>query len=57
MSAPDHSTQQAEVRLRDETLQHMRVQSLRIDALVAVLVKAVQEQQEQINELRALVGK
>lgn len=57
MSAPDHSTQQAEVRLRDETLQHMRVQSLRIDALVAVPVKAVQEQQEQINELRALVGK
>lgn len=34
-----------------------QIQSLRIDALVAVLVKAVQEQQEQINELRALVGK
>lgn len=34
-----------------------QIQSLRIDALVAVLVKAVQEQQAQINELRALVGK
>lgn len=34
-----------------------QIQSLRIDALVAVLVKAVQEQQEQINELRALLGK
>lgn len=34
-----------------------QIQSLRIDALVAVLVKAVQEQQTQINELRALVGK
>lgn len=33
-----------------------QVQSLRIDALVAVLVKAVQEQQAQINELRARVG-
>lgn len=34
-----------------------QIQSLRIDALVAVLVKAVQEQQTQINELRALLGK
>lgn len=34
-----------------------QIQSLRIDALVAVLVKAVQEQQEQIEELRALLGK
>jgi hypothetical protein len=34
-----------------------QIQSLRIDALVAVLVKAVQEQQAQIDELRALVGK
>lgn len=34
-----------------------QIQSLRIDALVAVLVKAVQEQQEQIEELRALVGR
>lgn len=34
-----------------------QIQSLRVDALVAVLVKAVQEQQAQINELRALVGK
>lgn len=34
-----------------------QIQSLRIDALVAVLVKAVQEQQAQIEELRDLVGK
>ena len=34
-----------------------QIQSLRIDALVAVLVKAVQEQQQQIDDLRALVRK
>lgn len=34
-----------------------QIQSLRVDAIVAVLVKAIQEQQEQIKEIRALLSR